>query len=116
MQRSASLMRSREVNQVRRGEQTGVLPGRLQQAVQQGADAALAVGSGDVDELLPGGRQAEHAHELARVVQPQLDPEKLGAIKPLERGLFLFLDGLGHWAASLAKARTASSIVSPAGA
>ena len=78
-----------KLDEVRRGEKADTGARRVQQAVDKGAHAAFAIGARHMDELLPRCRQLQLAQQPRRVFEPQLDPEQLGAVKPVQLYLFI---------------------------
>lgn len=77
--------------------------------MEQSADTAFAIRASHMDVFLSRQREVERAQKFLRAFQPQLDPEKLGAVKPLKGGLFLLGDG-GHEQCIVTKLRPASSV------
>ena len=73
-----------KVNQMRRSEQPRVDARRLQNRMHEGAGGPLAIRPGHVDELLARRWQIKFAQQTLHVLQPQLDAEELGAVKPVD--------------------------------
>ncbi len=73
------------VHQMRRGEKPGPPAAGARHPVDHRADAALAVGAGDVRDAHPVFGKCEALFEQhARSLQAQFDPELLGAEQPID--------------------------------
>ena len=72
-------------DEVRGGEQSGVITLGAANGVDHRADRAFAVCAGDVEDALPFRGNIQLAEKALNVLQSELDPETLRAVKPGKR-------------------------------
>jgi hypothetical protein len=72
-------------DQVRGGEQSGAITLRAADGIDHGADGALAVRPGHMNDALTFPGQLQLTQEALDVFEPKFDSETLGAVKPGER-------------------------------
>ena len=72
-------------DEVRGGEQSCAITLGAADGIDHGADRAFAICSSYMDEAVIFSRQLQLAQEALDIIEPELDPETLGAVKPGER-------------------------------
>jgi hypothetical protein len=76
---------------VRGGEEAALPAVSATNRVDHGADGSFAVGPCNVNDPLLPARHFQLAQEALDVLEPELDSETLGSVKPGERF------AVGHW-------------------